>query len=330
MTLLIRVLILALLCGRLTAHEMQPAYLEVKEAADQSLTVIWKLPFFRGKPLPIEPAFPDDWEKLTDPKPTPLGNSLLYRWKINPGATALDGARLSIDGPRARQTDVLLRASLEDGRTMTHVLRPEAPSTTISFDDQSSRFFWSYFMIGIEHILLGIDHLLFVLGLLLIVDRRWMLVKTITAFTIAHSITLALSTFAIIKVPSEPLNAAIALSILFLGPEIVRKWRGETSLTIRHPWLVASGFGLLHGIGFASGLSLTGVPREEIPTALLWFNVGVEAGQLAFVAVALATAAAIRTLSLDQPAWIPRLPGYAVGVFGAFWTIQRVTMMVSP
>jgi hypothetical protein len=151
-----------------------------------------------------------------------------------------------------------------------------------------------------------------------------MLIKTVTAFTVAHSATLALSALALLRVPAAPLNAAIALSILFLGPEIARKWRGQTSLTIRHPWLVAFAFGLLHGVGFASGLSLTGVPRAEIPSALLFFNLGVEAGQLAFIGVALMAAQAIRTLELDRPRWVLRVPGYAVGSLGAYWTLQRV------
>jgi hydrogenase/urease accessory protein HupE len=186
----------------------------------------------------------------------------------------------------------------------------------------------TYFSLGLEHILLGVDHLLFVLGLLLLVDRRWGLVKTITSFTIAHSVTLALSVFSIVQVPEAPLNATIALSILFLGPEIVRKWRGQTSITIRHPWFVAFAFGLLHGIGFASGLSLTGLPDAEIPAALLFFNLGVEAGQLAFVFVAILVAQAVRTLEFDPPLWVERLPAYAVGSFGAFWTIQRVAVLV--
>ncbi len=121
---------------------------------------------------------------------------------------------------------------------------------------------------GIKHILLGVDHLLFVLGLVLLVNNRWMLIKTITAFTVAHSITLALATLGYVHVPAAPLNAAIALSILFLGAEVVRSWRGETSLTIRHPWLVAFLFGLLHGFGFASGLVSLGLPQGDIPLAL--------------------------------------------------------------
>ena len=185
-------------------------------------------------------------------------------------------------------------------------------------------------MLGIEHIALGVDHLLFVLGLLLIVRDRWMLVKTITAFTVSHSIALAAATFSVVSVPAAPLNAAIALSILFLGPEIVRTWRGETSFTLRHPWAVAFAFGILHGFGFASGLTGLGLPRDEIPLALLLFNVGVEIGQLAFVALALALVQRLAGCSRcagRQPAL--RLPGYVVGTAGAFWTIATVTAMVS-
>jgi hypothetical protein len=153
-------------------------------------------------------------------------------------------------------------------------------------------------------------------------------VKTVTAFTVAHSITLAVATFGVASVSPAPLNAAIALSILFLGPEIVRRWRGETSFTIRHPWVVAFAFGLLHGFGFASGLAALGLPKGEIPLALLLFNVGVEIGQLAFVLLILWLERAFRLLQIRWPTIIERLPGYAVGTLGAFWTIQRVAMLL--
>ena len=187
---------------------------------------------------------------------------------------------------------------------------------------------WSYLYLGIEHILLGVDHLLFVLGLLLIVGDRWMLVKTVTAFTLAHSITLAVATFGVAHVPAAPLNASIALSILFLGPEIVRRWRGETSFTIRHPWVVAFAFGLLHGFGFASGLAQLGLPDNQIPLALLLFNVGVEIGQLAFVLGILLLERSFRLLEFHWPKLIERLPGYLVGTLGAFWTIQRIAILL--
>jgi hydrogenase/urease accessory protein HupE len=185
-----------------------------------------------------------------------------------------------------------------------------------------------YVQLGLQHILLGVDHLLFVLGLLLIVSDRWMLVKTITSFTVAHSITLAIATLGHASAPLPPLNAAIALSILFLGPEIVRRWRGETSFTIRHPWVVAFAFGLLHGFGFASGLTSMGLPKAEIPLALLLFNVGVEAGQIAFVLIVILLERAFRVLEVRWPRLVERLPGYAVGTLGAYWTIQRVLLLL--
>jgi hypothetical protein len=174
-----------------------------------------------------------------------------------------------------------------------------------------------------------VDHLLFVLGLLLIVSDRLTLVKTITSFTLAHSITLAIATLGYASAPLPPLNAAIALSILFLGPEIVRRWRGETSFTIRHPWVVAFGFGLLHGFGFASGLTAMGLPPAEIPLALFLFNVGVELGQLGFVLLVLLLERSFRVLEMRWPRLVERLPGYAVGILGAYWTIQRTLMLVA-
>jgi HupE / UreJ protein len=180
---------------------------------------------------------------------------------------------------------------------------------------------------GIRHILFRADHILFVLGLLLIVKNRWMLLKTITAFTVAHSITLAIATLGFAEAPILPLNAAIALSILFLGPEIVRSWRGETSFTIRNPWVVAFAFGLLHGFGFASVLTSAGLPRTELPIALLSFNLGVEIGQLSFVALVLLLERAFRILEVRWPRWAEALPGYTVGSLGDFWTVQRVAIM---
>jgi hydrogenase/urease accessory protein HupE len=178
------------------------------------------------------------------------------------------------------------------------------------------------------HILLGVDHLLFVLGLLLIVQDRWTLVKTVTSFTLAHSITLAIATLGYARAPLPPLNAAIALSILFLGPEIVRRWRGESSFTIRHPWVVAFAFGLLHGFGFASGLTAMGLPQAEVPLALLLFNLGVELGQVAFVLLVVLLERAFRVLEVRWPRLIERLPGYAVGSLGAYWTIQRTLVLL--
>jgi len=223
---------------------------------------------------------------------------------------------------------VLVRVHHADGRLESHMLRPATPSVTLGAVTTGLERALSYGQLGFRHILFGVDHLLFVLGLLLIVADRWMLVKTITSFTVAHSITLAIATLGYASAPLPPLNAAIALSILFLGPEIVRVWRGETSFTIRHPWVVAFAFGLLHGFGFASGLSAMGLPKAEIPLALLLFNLGVEIGQVAFVVLVVLLERAFRTLEIRWPRWAQALPGYTVGSLGAYWTIQRTVILL--
>jgi hydrogenase/urease accessory protein HupE len=224
---------------------------------------------------------------------------------------------------------VLLRVHHADGRLESHLLRPASPYVTLGAVTSLAERALGYVQLGVQHILLGVDHLLFVLGLMLIVSNRWMLVKTITAFTLAHSITLAIATLGYAQAPLPPLNAAIALSILFLGPEVVRRWRGETSFTIRHPWVVAFAFGLLHGFGFASGLTAMGLPKAEIPLALLLFNVGVELGQIAFVLLVILLERSFRVLEVRWPLFVERLPGYAVGTLGAYWTIQRTLLLLS-
>ena len=215
-----------------------------------------------------------------------------------------------------------------DGTHSTELVRPSRPWLEIAAPRSALATAGVFLTQGVEHILLGVDHLLFVLGLLLIVRTPWMLVKTITAFTVAHSITLAIATLGYAHVPTAPLNAAIALSILFLGPEIIRAWRGKTSFTIRHPWVVAFAFGLLHGFGFASGLAAVGLPQSDIPLALLMFNVGVEIGQLAFVALMLLLVRAFKVLQVHWPRLVELLPAYVVGSLGAFWMIQRLVLMV--
>jgi hypothetical protein len=217
---------------------------------------------------------------------------------------------------------------LRDGRHTTTLVHPSQPWIEVASSRGPLAVAAGYLTAGIHHILLGVDHLLFVLGLLALVRTPWMLVKTITAFTVAHSITLAVATFGVASVPAAPLNAAIALSILFLGPEIVRAWRGGTSFTIRHPWVVAFAFGLLHGFGFASGLLALGLPRGDIPLALLAFNVGVEIGQLAFVALVLLLVQAFKVLRVHWPRLLELAPAYVIGSLGAFWTIQRFVLMV--
>ncbi len=180
-----------------------------------------------------------------------------------------------------------------------------------------------YLVLGIEHILSGVDHLLFVLGLLLIVRGPWMLIKTVSAFTVAHSLTLALATLGLITVPTRPVEAAIALSIVFLAAEILHARQGRSGLTHQFPWLIAFAFGLLHGLGFASALGQVGLPAAEIPLALLFFNVGVEVGQLVFVAVCLSLVWTFRRLEVAWPSRLEPLPAYLIGTLAAFWFIER-------
>lgn len=306
----------------IAAHESRPAFLQLKQTTPDAFDVLWKVPAMgENLRLGLYVRLPETVELVSEPRAIFQDAAYTERWSIRE-PQALVGSTIHIDGLRNTLTDVLVRIERLDGTTQIARLAPEAPSLLVEAAPSGWQVARTYFWLGVEHILLGVDHLLFVLGLLLIVDRRWMLVKTITAFTVAHSLTLALSVLAVVHVPELPLNAAIALSILFLGPEIVRKWRGQTSLTIRHPWLVAFVFGLLHGIGFASGLSVTGLPQSEIPSALLFFNVGVEAGQLIFVLVAIMVAMSACRLELDRPQWVARVPAYLVGTLGAFWTIQ--------
>ena len=310
------------------AHEARPAYLEITETAPGRFDVMWRTPVLAGMRLRVAMQLPADLKNEKEPAVQELADSLVERRWIRAGEGGLAGKRIEFPGLQASITDVLVRIEMLDGRKWTAVARPSQPWVQIAASQTRLEVVGTYVVEGIRHILFGADHMLFVLGLLLIVRNRWMLVKTVTAFTVAHSITLAVATFGIADVPVAPLNAAIALSILFLGPEIVRTWRGETSFTIRHPWVVAFAFGLLHGFGFASALTGAGLPRAELPLALVSFNVGVEIGQLGFIALFLALERSFRVLAVRWPRWAQALPGYTVGSLGAFWTIQRVAMLL--
>jgi len=318
----------AVLAGPALAHEVRPGFLELRERAPESYDLLWKRPTGGEVEIRIAPVVPEGC-RLDNPD----------RQQLTPGAVivrgtltcegGIAGKTLRIAGLETTVTDVLVRIQHADGRLESHLLRPATPSMTLGARTTGLQRSLAYAQLGVQHILLGVDHLLFVLGLLLIVSDRWMLVKTITSFTLAHSLTLAIATLGYASAPLPPLNAAIALSILFLGPEIVRVWRGETSFTIRHPWVVAFAFGLLHGFGFASGLTAMGLPTAEIPLALLLFNVGVEIGQIAFVVLVLLLERSFRTLEIRWPRFVEALPGYAVGSLGAFWTIQRVAALLT-
>jgi hypothetical protein len=308
------------------AHETRPGFLELREGEPGVYELLWKRPTGGEVEIRIAPVVPEGCRFAAPDRQqlTPGAEIVRGRLACDGG---LAGKTLRIGGLETTITDVLVRVHHADGRLESHLLRPATPDVTLGARTSGVERSLSYLRLGVQHILLGVDHLLFVLGLLLIVGDRWTLVKTITSFTVAHSLTLAIATLGYARAPLPPLNAAIALSILFLGPEIVRVWRGETSFTIRHPWVVAFAFGLLHGFGFASGLSAMGLPQAEIPLALLLFNVGVELGQVGFVVLVLALERAFRTLEIRWPRWAEALPGYAVGCLGAFWAIQRTVIL---
>ncbi len=320
-------LLMSVLAGTASAHDVRPAYLQVDRIGADRYAVMWRTPVLSGAQLPVVLALPDNATMLTSHRVQTLPGSRIERSAFEiPGGLA--GKRIGFPGLEATITDVLVR--IDDGRGdhTTSLVRPSRPWVEIDPDSSMLAVATTYFTQGVEHILFGFDHLLFLLGLLLIVPGRWMLVKTITAFTLAHSITLAAATLGYVHVPAPPLEAAIALSILFVGIEVVRYRRGETNFALRHTWVVAFAFGLLHGFGFAGALSELGLPSGDIPLALLTFNVGVEAGQLGFVAFVLLLERAARPVHALWPTPVRALPIYAVGTLGAFWTIERTVAML--
>jgi hydrogenase/urease accessory protein HupE len=325
------ILVLVLVAGtRLSvhAHESQPGTLDLRQMDKDRYEVLWRAPIYFGQPHPARLELPEHWRTVVEPTVRLLADSQVFRRVVTIGSQGVEGSIIRFPGLETTITDVFVRLSRLDGTAMTAVVRPSKPYAQLRGERTWSTTAGEYLGLGFDHILQGVDHLLFVLGLLLIVQGRMMLLKTVTAFTVAHSITLAIATLGYASAPLPPLNAAIALSILFLGPEVVCSWRGETSLTIRYPWVVAFLFGLLHGFGFASGLSTTGMPKAELPLALLFFNGGVELGQLVFVFTALALERSFKVLEVRWPRWAEALPGYAVGSLGAYWTIQRTVILL--
>jgi HupE / UreJ protein len=240
----------------------------------------------------------------------------------------LSGGKILIDGLSATLTDVLAQVQRSDGTTQVVRLAPSTPSFGVEAAPSRTQVAWTYLRLGIEHILLGIDHLLFVLGLLLLSKGLGVLLKTITSFTVGHSISLALATVGWFNVPGKPLGAIIALSIVFLAAELVRARRHQPSVTIRKPWIVSFGFGLLHGLGFAGALVQLGLPRSEIPAALLLFNLGVEIGQILFIVIVLVLLGALRRLEIRWPVWAEPVPIYAMGSIAAFWFVGRFVAML--
>jgi len=306
------------------AHEIRPAYLELKETAPGRFSVLWRTPVMSGMRLPVVLKLPDDVWNLKEPVVEELTDSLVERRWVETGLDGLNGKRIEFPGLQLTITDVLVRVNLLDGTESTSLVHPSKGWMEITGSQGLLPVAASYTLLGIEHIGFGIDHLLFVLALLIITNGTMRLIKTVTAFTVAHSITLALATLGFVHVPSKPIEATIALSIVFVAFEIIRRRQGRDGIASRAPWIVAFTFGLLHGFGFAGALSEIGLPQNHIPAALFFFNVGVELGQLAFIAMVLSCIALVRRIPLRLPSWAELVPPYAIGSIAMFWVVQRV------
>ena len=303
-------------------HEVRPAYLELRQTAPDTYDVLWKVPALGDRRLGIYVRFPPEAKALSGGRGFFSENAYIERCRIQ-RAGGLDGQTIHIDGLAATKIDVLARIERANGATQTMRLLPESPSFVVRATPSRWNVSATYLLLGIEHILLGIDHLLFVLALILLVKGWKRLVATITAFTIAHSLTLAVAGLGLVDVPGPPVEACIALSIVFVAAEIIRGRHGNPGFTERTPWAIAFTFGLLHGLGFAGALSEVGLPQQAIPLALLFFNVGVELGQLAFICSVLGITATLSRLLVRAPAWSWRVMPYAIGSVAMFWVLER-------
>lgn len=320
-------LVVATICfiSRVEAHEVRPAYLELTERADGKLDVLWKQPSQGLMAVALRPRISGG---LIDRAPDSVAaaeNFEIHRWQgVGLNGAGLEARKVRIDGLERTITDTLVLIHLKNGDQTQQVLTPAAPEFAINA--HAGAAVPAYLQLGVEHILTGIDHLLFVFGLLLLSSGWRQLLRTVTAFTLAHSITLALTALKLISVNPALIEAMVAYSILFLAVELVRKQRGKHGLTQRKPWLVAFGFGLLHGAAFAGALKKIGLPEGNIPLALALFNAGVEVGQLVFVGFALALLWALQRLRWPEAA--PRLAwsasSYAIGSFAMFWFLERL------
>jgi hypothetical protein len=310
------------------ADEFRPALLDITESEPGWYAVLWKVPLQNGRALNISPKFPGHMQQMGPPSTRVVQGASIEQSTWTSESGSLIGGRIEIEGLTSMPIDVIVQIDMADGSEHSAILRPATPFYVVPERATKWTIAGSYWKIGTIHILEGYDHLLFVLALLLIIPNLWMLFQTITAFTFAHSISLALATLGIVDMPGAPTEAVIALSILFLAVEIVHSREGRVTFTERYPWVVALVFGLVHGLGFAGALAEVGLPQQEIPLALLMFNVGVETGQVLFVCVVLALIAVFKRLPVNWPAGGWRLLPYTIGSIAAFWTVQRIGSFV--
>jgi hypothetical protein len=306
------------------AHEVRPAYLQLHQTGADTYDVLWKVPALGDSMrLSLSVQMPQACSNLKQPRGLFANNAYTEQWSVVcPGGLA--GSTVRIDGLTATLTDVLVRVERLDGSSQVTRVLSSSPSFTVEAMPHRFEVARTYLVLGIEHILTGVDHLLFVSGLLLLVTGIRRLLLTVSAFTLSHTVTLTLATLGFVHVPPAPVEAVIALSILFVAWEVLRKNSNPTGLAQRKPWLVAFSFGLLHGLGFAGGLSATGLPSAHIPLALGFFSAGVEVGHFSFVGSALLVMAALRRWASRLPHWSRRIAPYAIGSCAFFWLITRL------
>jgi hypothetical protein len=330
---LVAALAATLLASPALAHRLSPAFFGLTETARDVYAVQWKVSISGGLASALEPKIPQGCSLTGDVRTYVLNEDVRFQHGTLSCPGGIGGREFKVDGLELTQTDVLLRVDYLDGSASNQRLTPAEPSVVIPARPSALEVIRTYTVLGIGHILGGVDNLLFVLALLLLVRGLGRLIATVTAFTLAHSVTLAAATLGFVQVPSAPVEATIALSILFLASELARQpptpadarlgVDARADLTARFPWLVAFSFGLLHGFGFAGALSEVGVPQKAVPLALLFFNVGVEIGQLLFIASVLSLGWLVRRAAIRAPGWWPRAAAYGIGSVAAFWVVQR-------
>ncbi len=303
------------------AHELRPGYLELRQSDAETYQVLWKVPAKGDLRLSLEARLPPECSAGAKSVRS-TAEARVERWSARcPGG--VEGKRIHVEGLSATMTDVLVRLEGKNGSSQVTRLTPLSPSFVAASAPGPLDVAKTYLVLGAEHILLGFDHLLFVLALMILVKGGRRLIGTVTAFTFAHSLTLAAASLGWVHIPLPPVEAVIALSIVFVAVEIVHARQGRWSLTERRPWIVAFVFGLLHGLGFAGALSEVGLPAGEIPLALLMFNLGVELGQLLFIGLLYLPVSLLRR-RIHLPRWTDWAPPYAIGGMAMFWLLQRL------
>ncbi len=321
-------LVLLLLASAAWGHALSPALLDLRESADGLTQVTWKIPTVQVPGVDLHPVLPPHCRATSGAVMTETADSLTTQWNVDCRPGGIVGQSVRVDGLGDAKTDALIRVALADGRVAQAVARMSDPAVIVQPPSRPATVVLGYLRLGIEHILSGRDHLLFVFGLLLLAGSLRRLLETVTAFTVGHSITLSLAVLGVSNVPSRPVEVAIAVTIFVLAVELARAPGTAPSLLRRFPWAMSFAFGLLHGFGFAGALREAGLPSGDIPRALFSFNVGIECGQLAFLAGVLVLGWTFRRVRRRLPGWTALIPAYAMGSIAVLWCLQRAEVLL--